>query len=107
MTDSDDELLVRVRAERDAYQRALVQREEQLTSQPQIEQAKGILLRDLGLDPEEAFALLVHLSQQCNIKLRGVAAHVVQQYQQQTNPATGATVTRVLAALCEQLRAQE
>lgn len=104
MTDSDDDLLARVRAERDAYQRALAQREEQLASQPQIEQAKGILIRDLGLDAEEAFALLVRLSQHSNIKLRTVAAHVVQRYQRHTSPATGATVSRAIAALGEQLR---
>lgn len=107
MTDSNDDQFTRVRAERDAYQQELAQREEQLASQPQIEQAKGILMRDLGLEVGEAFALLVLLSQQSNIKLRVVAAHVVQRYQRQTTPATGATVSRVLAALGEQLRRRE
>lgn len=42
-----------------------------------IEQAKGILMGQRGCSAEEAFALLVRLSQDANIKLRRVAEQLV------------------------------
>jgi hypothetical protein len=55
----------------------LAQKECQLASAPVIEQAKGTLMRDLGVDPDHAFNYLVTLSQHTNIKLRAVAEHVI------------------------------
>ncbi len=48
-----------------------------LTSQPVIEQAKGILMARHGCGHERAFRLLVEASQRQNRKLRDVAAAVV------------------------------
>ena len=57
------------------------QREAQLTralgSRDVIGQAKGILMERHGIDPDEAFRLLVRTSQQLNRKLRDVAGDVV------------------------------
>ena len=43
-----------------------------------IEQAKGILMADRHVDAEEAFAMLVKLSRNSNMKLRSVAARLVE-----------------------------
>ena len=48
-----------------------------LTSQPVIEQAKGILMAHHSCGPDRAFRLLVEASQRENRKLRDVAAAVV------------------------------
>jgi AmiR/NasT family two-component response regulator len=48
-----------------------------LTSQPVIEQAKGILMAHHNCGPDRAFRLLVEASQRDNRKLRDVAAAVV------------------------------
>ena len=53
-----------------------------LTSRATIEQAKGILMADHHCTPDEAFDLLVALSQDSNVPLRDVARALV--YQQQT-----------------------
>lgn len=50
-----------------------------MRSRAVIEQAKGVLVASLGLDPEEAFAELARRSQRTNTKLRDLAAHVVAQ----------------------------
>jgi hypothetical protein len=55
----------------------LREREIQLASQPIIEQAKGILVRDLRFTDDEAFGYLVKLSQDTNVKLRTLAGQVV------------------------------
>lgn len=55
----------------------LAQRKEQLASLPAIEQAKGILMHNFDLSPEDAFALLRRLSQDSNVKLHTVAERVV------------------------------
>lgn len=62
----------------DDLERQLAQRTEQLATQPVIEQAKGMLMQDFGLADEEAFAVLVSLSQDGNTKLRQVAGDVVE-----------------------------
>jgi GAF domain-containing protein len=49
-----------------------------LESRATIEQAKGILIAQSGVDPDEAFQLLVRASQRTNKKLREVAAELVQ-----------------------------
>ncbi|MDT5209712.1 MAG: hypothetical protein QOF67_2127 [Mycobacterium sp.] len=54
----------------------LRQREEQLESQPAIEQVKGMLMQIFGLDAQDAFALLSCLSQDTNTKLKDVAARI-------------------------------
>lgn len=46
-------------------------------SMPVIEQAKGVLMGCFGLDAEAAFALLRRVSSERNLKLRAVAAGVV------------------------------
>ena len=55
----------------------LAQRQDQLTSQPVIEQAKGMLMHNFGLSPDQAFAVLRRLSQDTNVKLRTVAEQLV------------------------------
>ncbi|WP_244210994.1 ANTAR domain-containing protein [Amycolatopsis kentuckyensis] len=50
---------------------------EALSSQPVIEQAKGMVMLLRGCSAEEAFGVLVTVSQLSNVKLRDVAAVVV------------------------------
>ena len=50
---------------------------EALSSQPVIEQAKGMVMLLRGCTAAEAFAALIAVSQQSNVKLRDVAAVVV------------------------------
>src|SRR5699024_3365932 len=47
----------------------LDQRRQQLAGQPTIEQAKGILMHNFALTPDEAFALIRRLSQDTNLKV--------------------------------------
>ena len=42
-----------------------------------IEQAKGVLVGTMNIDPEAAFELLVKQSQHTNVKLREVAQSIV------------------------------
>jgi GAF domain-containing protein len=49
-----------------------------MESRAVIEQAKGILMGQRGCDADEAFAILVRLSQQTNRKLREVASLLVE-----------------------------
>jgi GAF domain-containing protein len=48
-----------------------------MTSRAVIDQAKGILMERLKVTEEGAFAVLSHLSQQTNIKLRDIAEQLV------------------------------
>jgi AmiR/NasT family two-component response regulator len=48
-----------------------------MASRAVIEQAKGILMRDRGCTPDEAFEVLVTLSQTAHMKLREVASRLV------------------------------
>jgi transcriptional regulator with GAF, ATPase, and Fis domain len=50
-----------------------------MASRAVIEQAKGIIMRDRGCSPDEAFNALVRLSQQSHLKLRDVAERLVDQ----------------------------
>ncbi|MFK3984375.1 ANTAR domain-containing protein [Micromonospora sp. NPDC050397] len=68
----------------------LRQREQQLASLPVIEQAKGMLMRDFGLGPDEAFEVLRNLSQTGNVKLRDVAARVTSRMGGASEPNTDA-----------------
>lgn len=51
---------------------------EAMRSRAQIEQAKGIIMATTGLSADEAFARLVEQSQHENVKLRVLAAELVQ-----------------------------
>ncbi|MET8853880.1 ANTAR domain-containing protein [Amycolatopsis sp. NPDC004625] len=76
-----------------------------LSSRAVIEQAKGMVMLVRGCCAVEAFAVLVAVSQQTNVKLRDVAAVVVA-----AGSATGpglpdaAAERAVRAALCAHLR---
>ena len=56
-----------------------LQMQQALSSRAGIEQAKGVLMAARGCTEEEAFTILVELSQSSNRKLRDVAAAVVEQ----------------------------
>jgi GAF domain-containing protein len=60
-------------------QRLAGQLQEALGSRAEIEQAKGILMRERHCTADEAFDLLVDLSQRSNRKLREVARALVEQ----------------------------
>ncbi|HEU5392932.1 MAG TPA: GAF and ANTAR domain-containing protein [Streptosporangiaceae bacterium] len=59
-------------------QRLASQLEEALSSRGVIEQAKGIIIARQGCSADEAFQVLVRLSQHRRVKLRDVAAELVQ-----------------------------
>ena len=64
-----------------AYRRAVrlgEQLQEALGSRAVIEQAKGVLMARQRVDADEAFALLRHISQQTNRKLRDVALELIE-----------------------------
>jgi anti-anti-sigma regulatory factor len=58
------------------YPTGVAEAERQLQSQPAIEQVKGMLMQNFGLDAQDAFALLACLSQDTNTKLMDVAARI-------------------------------
>jgi len=60
-------------------------------SMPVIEQAKGVLMGCYGVDPDVAFAILRRVSSSGNLKLRGLAATVVQAASTQTGSTRGPT----------------
>lgn len=97
-TDPHGEELERLRRE-------LHHRDQRLAGLPDIEQAKALLRHDLGVDDDEAFATLVRLSQQSNVKLRTVAGHVRDALL--AHPPGAGTTTRaekVLRTLLDDLR---
>jgi GAF domain-containing protein len=55
------------------------QMKQAMTTRAAIEQAKGIIMRDRGCSPDEAFDALVRLSQQTHLKLRDIAQRLVDQ----------------------------
>jgi ANTAR domain len=57
---------------------------EAMKSRAAIEQAKGILVAEHHVDPEEAFAMLVRVSQRSNTKLRDVARRIVEDRSRRT-----------------------
>jgi AmiR/NasT family two-component response regulator len=66
------------RSERDRLRTAAFARlQARLESQPVIEQAKGILMAKSGCKPEEAFDILRRASQRTNVKVRDLAAEIV------------------------------
>jgi len=53
------------------------QMSEAMANRAVIEQAKGIIMRDHGCSPDEAFDVLVRMSQKAHTKLRDIAQRVV------------------------------
>lgn len=76
-----------------------LRRGRQLTGQPVIEQAKGILMHDFRLDADAAFEVLKRLSQDSNTKLHDVAEQLVERHRDavsgQTTLATLEVVERI------------
>ena len=64
-------------AERESLRDLAANLEKALTSRACIDQAKGVLMARLGVSADEAFARLVTLSNQLNVKLRDLAQLVV------------------------------
>ena len=62
-----------------ALHREIDQLKEALTSRATIDQAKGILMARHGVDPDEAFRLLVRMSNDTNVRLADVARALVYQ----------------------------
>ena len=60
------------------------QLQQALASRARIEQAKGVLMAERGCSEDEAFRLLVELSQSSNRKLREVAEALVETTQNRT-----------------------
>jgi hypothetical protein len=60
---------------------------EAMKSRATIEQAKGILIADHGIDADQAFGMLVQLSQKSNTKLRDVAQRLVEGRQHRDSDA--------------------
>jgi 3-hydroxyacyl-CoA dehydrogenase len=65
-------------AEREAMQQLATNLERALTSRAVIDQAKGVIMARLGVSAEDAFARLVKLSSRLNVKVRDLAALVVE-----------------------------
>jgi hypothetical protein len=59
---------------------------EALTSRATIEQAKGMLMFERGIGPDDAFAVLVRASQQANVKVRDLARTMVERVRGRTAP---------------------
>jgi GAF domain-containing protein len=77
-------------ANSDAYwgaQTLATQLDQAMQSRAVIEQAKGIVMSQSGITPDEAFQLLVRASQRENRKLRDIAAEIVER-SQQVRPTT-------------------
>jgi GAF domain-containing protein len=68
-------------------QRLAGQLQEALSTRGVIEQAKGIVIAMQGCSDEDAFRLLVGMSQRTHVKLRDVAADLVEQARQQAAAA--------------------
>jgi len=66
-----------------------------------IEQAKGILMAQQQCGPEEAFDLLRQASQRTNVKLRVLAAKIVEQV---ASSDEGGTVTPISRGAARRLR---
>ncbi|MFC8520333.1 ANTAR domain-containing protein [Streptomyces sp. NPDC057257] len=60
-----------------------------MESRPVIDMARGVLMARFACDPEEAWAILVAISQHANIKLRDVAQAI-------TSTTTGKPMSDVL-----------
>ena len=66
------------RAERELlHDSAFARLAARLDSQPVIEQAKGILIAQVGCTPDEAFTMLRAASQRTNVRIRDLARDIV------------------------------
>jgi LytS/YehU family sensor histidine kinase len=65
-------------AEREAMQALATNLERALTSRATIDQAKGMVMARVGVSADDAFARLVKLSSYLNVKLRDLAALIVE-----------------------------
>jgi anti-anti-sigma regulatory factor len=83
----------------------LRQREEQLESQPAIEQVKGMLMQNFGLDAQDAFALLAGLSQDTNTRVKDVAARIRDELTDSAPADARQATLDALTALRDRLRA--
>jgi AmiR/NasT family two-component response regulator len=63
--------------------------QESLRSRTVIGQAMGLLMRDLGVTGDAAFEHLVQLSSHSNVKLRHVAARMVDEAESGLSPERG------------------
>jgi AmiR/NasT family two-component response regulator len=73
------ERLTAGRAEREVlHQSAFARLAARLDSQPVIEQAKGILIAQVGCTPDEAFTMLRTASQRTNVRIRDLARDIVE-----------------------------
>lgn len=72
---------------------------------PVIEQAKGMLMQDFGLDADAAFAYMNRISQVTNTKLREVAARIVKELSGTSSQVTSEMTARRLRALEQRLSA--
>jgi len=84
--------------------REVDQRRQQLAGQPAIEQAKGILMHNFGLTPDEAFALLRRVSQDTNLKVRAIADQLVVALTGHVTPQAAERVATVIEDLRQQAR---
>lgn len=65
-------------AERESVQNLAENLERALTSRSVIDQAKGMVMASLGVNADDAFARLVNLSSRMNVKVRDLAALIVE-----------------------------
>jgi hypothetical protein len=70
--------VLRTVAEREAMENLATGLERALTSRAVIDQAKGMIMARLGVDADDAFARLVHVSSRLNVKVRDLATLVVE-----------------------------
>jgi AmiR/NasT family two-component response regulator len=82
-------------------------REHQLANLPIIEQAKGMLMQDFRLGPDEAFEVIKRLSQESNGKVRDVAAQLTGRFAGQVAQPSAEDVQRMVRALRAQLPATQ
>jgi ANTAR domain-containing protein len=68
-----------------------------------IEQVKGMLIRDFGITDDQAFAILVRLSQETNTKLRDIAAQLRDDLAGKVSIDTSRATLEVLQGLPDQL----
>ncbi|HET9500593.1 MAG TPA: ANTAR domain-containing protein [Marmoricola sp.] len=75
----------------------LRQREQQLSSQPPIEQVKGMLKQDFDMTDEQAIRYLKRMSQDTNVKVRELAGQLVDEL-------SGSASTTTASATAHQLK---
>lgn len=85
----------------------LEERRQQLAGQPAIEQAKGILMHNFGLTPDEAFALIRRVSQDTNLKVRAVAEQLLRRLTGRVTPQAAERVARVIEDLRRSARSAQ